>query len=143
MTVEVRRAREGAEREAALDLRRRVFREEQGVSMHEELDGHDDEAVHLVALQDGAVVGTCRLLYRGTTCQLSRMAVEPALRRRGVGTGLLLEAETQARAAGARRVALHAQLHAEPLYAAHGYVPRGRRFMEAGIVHVAMENVLA
>lgn len=143
MTIEVRPARDGAERDAALDLRRRVFCAEQGVSEREEVDGHDDVAVHLVAIGEGEVIGTCRLLYRGSTCQLSRMAVEPRMRRSGVGARLLASAEDHARASGARRIALHAQLHAEPLYAAHGYRPRGRRFMEAAIEHIAMENVLA
>lgn len=142
MSLETRAARDVAEREAAIALRRRVFCEEQGVSPADELDGRDGAAIHLVAVEGGSVIGTCRLLLRGTTCQLSRMAVDPDARGRGVGRALLSVAETEARVAGAHQIALHAQLHAQRLYASHGYVPYGARFMEAGIEHVAMEKAL-
>jgi len=142
VTVETRCARDVAEREAAVELRRRVFCEEQGVSRADELDGHDGGAIHLVAVEGGAVIGTCRLLLRGTTCQLSRMAVDANARGRGVGGALLRAAETEGRATGARHIALHAQLHAQHLYASYGYVPYGARFMEAGIEHVAMEKAV-
>lgn len=142
MRTQVRPARRPAEREAAVALRRRVFCGEQGVPAEQEVDGLDSAAMHILALEGGELLGTCRLLVRGATCRLSRMAVEPAARRRGVGAALLREAEEQARAAGARRIALHAQLHAERLYAAHGYVARGSRFLEAGIEHVSMEKPL-
>jgi predicted GNAT family N-acyltransferase len=142
VTLRVRPAADGSDRAEALALRRRVFCEEQGVAADQEVDGLDAVALHLVAVQDDAVLGTCRLLSLGTRCQLSRMAVDPNARRRGVGGALLREAEVQAREAGARTIALHAQTHAERLYAAHGYVARGPRFMEAGIEHVAMEKAL-
>ncbi|CAN5528849.1 GNAT family N-acetyltransferase [soil metagenome] len=143
MTVATRRAQDLAEREAAVELRRRVFCEEQGVSPTDELDGHDGAAIHLVAVgEGGAVIGTCRLLLRGPICQLSRMAVDPGARGRGVGRALLRAAETEGRATGARYIALHAQLHAQRLYSSSGYVAYGTRFMEAGIEHVAMEKAL-
>jgi predicted GNAT family N-acyltransferase len=121
-------------------VRRQVFCDEQGVPLHDELDGRDNEALHLVAVDDGRVIGTCRLLFRGRTCQLSRMAIEPAARGQGLGRALLELSDAEARAAGCSRIALHAQLHAQALYDRHGYTPRGPRFEEAGIPHVAMEK---
>ncbi len=137
-----RRTRNVAEREAAIELRRRVFCEEQGVSPEDELDGNDETAIHLVAVEGNEVIGTCRLLLRGTVCQLSRVAVDLDARGRGVGGALLSAAETEAREIGAQHIALHAQLHARQLYTSYGYVPYGSRFMEAGIEHVAMEKAL-
>jgi predicted GNAT family N-acyltransferase len=131
------------ERQAALALRFRVFCEEQGVDADLEADGRDDEAVHLVAVADGAVVGTCRLVLEGGTAKLGRMAVEPALRGRGIGAALLESAEAEARRAGARRIALHAQAAAIDLYARGGFAERGERFEEADIEHVLMEKRLA
>ena len=52
LTVTVRRARDAAEIQAAMDLRVRVFCEEQGVSRKEELDGLDGESTHIVALDE-------------------------------------------------------------------------------------------
>jgi predicted GNAT family N-acyltransferase len=144
VSVEIRRADGRAEMDAVLDLRHRVFCVEQGVPKREEIDGRDDDAIHLVALrpEDGRVIGTCRLLFVDRTVQLSRLAVEPDARRQGIATALLHEADREAAAARARRIVLHAQTYAQDLYAADGYQPRGRTFVEAGIEHVAMEKRL-
>ncbi|MGH2874166.1 MAG: GNAT family N-acetyltransferase [Solirubrobacteraceae bacterium] len=139
---EVRRARGQEELDAALALRHDVFCVEQGVPMREELDGRDGEGVHLVAVADGRVLATCRLLFVGPTVQFSRLAVRHDARRAGIATALLREADVEARAGRARRLVLHAQTYARALYEAAGYRPRGRAFMEAGIEHIAMEKVL-
>ena len=141
--LEVRPARTDAEIEDALALRQRVFAGEQGVPVEADRDGRDDEAVHLVALEDGSVIGTCRLVFRGPVVRLGRMAVEFERRGRGVGRALLEEVDRCARAAGASRISLHAQTHARSLYARGGYEPRGDVFVEEGIPHVAMEKQLA
>jgi len=141
--TEIRRAAGDEELAALLELRHRVFCEEQGVPTQEERDGRDGDALHLVAVRDERVVGTCRLLFVDRTVQFSRLAVDPAARREGIATLLLREADREARAAGAQRIVLHAQTYARELYARDGYVPRGRRFVEAGIEHVAMEKRLA
>lgn len=142
MSLEVRRADGRAEMNALLDLRDRVFCVEQGVPKREEIDGRDGDAVHLVALRAGRVLGTCRLLFVDRTVQLSRLAVEPTARREGIATALLHEADREAAAARARRIVLHAQTYARELYLADGYEPRGRTFVEAGIEHIAMEKRL-
>ncbi|HKG03679.1 MAG TPA: GNAT family N-acetyltransferase [Conexibacter sp.] len=142
MSLEIRRADGRADMDALLDLRHRVFCVEQGVPKREEIDGRDDDAIHLVALRAGRVVGTCRLLFVDRTVQLSRLAVEPDVRREGIATALLHEADREAAAARARRIVLHAQTYARELYTADGYEPRGRTFVEAGIEHIAMEKRL-
>jgi predicted GNAT family N-acyltransferase len=126
-----------------MELRARVFCDEQGVSAAADRDGRDPEAQHVVAVDGGRVIGTCRLLYRGGTAKLGRLAVEPGHRGRGVGGAILQEAERLARADGADRIALHAQAHAKSLYARDGYAERGAPFSEEGIEHVAMEKLLA
>jgi predicted GNAT family N-acyltransferase len=142
LTYKVRRPRGEAEMRAALDLRHDVFCIEQGVPEREELDGRDGEGVHLVAISDGEVLATCRLLFVGPTVQFSRLAVRQTARRHGIASALLALAEDETRAGGARRLVLHAQTYARSLYDGAGYEPRGRVFMEAGIEHIAMEKVL-
>lgn len=139
---EVRRARGEHELAEALRLRHEVFCVEQGVPEREELDGRDGEGIHLVALGGGELLGTCRVLMVGRTAQFSRLAVRPSARRRGIATALLEEAEAQTRAAGGRRMVLHAQTYARSLYERAGYRPRGGVFTEAGIEHIAMEKEL-
>ena len=70
------------------------------------------------------------------------MAVEARVRGLGVGARLLAGAEDEARAAGAEQMVLHAQIRAEPFYAANGYAPEGEGFMDAGIEHIAMRKAL-
>lgn len=128
---------------AALQLRHEVFCVEQGVPEREELDGRDGDGVHLVAVSDGEVLATCRLLFVGPTVQFSRLAVRRTARRHGIASALLALADDEARAGGARRLVLHAQTYARGLYDGAGYEPRGRVFMEAGIEHIAMQKVLS
>jgi ElaA protein len=144
MLYEVRRARGEDEMEALRELRYEVFCIEQGVPEHEEVDGRDGEALHLVAVKeaDGELLATCRLLFVGTTVQFSRLAVRASARRRGIATALLEAAEVETRAAGGKRMVLHAQTYARELYEMAGYRARGRVFTEAGIEHIAMEKAL-
>jgi predicted GNAT family N-acyltransferase len=139
---QVRRVRDQQEMAAALELRHDVFCVEQGVPEHDELDGRDHEGIHLAAVENGALLGTCRIVMVGTTAQLSRLAVRVSARRRGIATALLDLADAETRAAGGQRVVLHAQTYARELYEQAGYRPRGRIFREAGIEHIAMEKHL-
>jgi predicted GNAT family N-acyltransferase len=139
---EVRRVRDKHEMTAALELRHAVFCVEQGVPEHDELDGRDHEGIHLAAVENGVLLGTCRIVMVGTTAQLSRLAVRRSSRRRGIATALLDLADSETRAAGGRRVVLHAQTYARDLYEQAGYRARGRVFREAGIEHIAMDKHL-
>jgi predicted GNAT family N-acyltransferase len=141
--IEVRPARDDEELSAALALRHAVFVVEQQVPVADEIDGRDGGALHLVAVEDGTVVATCRLLGDGATIKLSRMAVAPSARRRGIASALLDEAEQRARRQGAQRLALSAQTEALGLYERAGYSAYGDRFMDAGIEHLMMEKRLA
>jgi ElaA protein len=141
--MEVRRARDEAEIGAALDLRRRVFCGEQGISPAAEHDGLDGEALHVVAFEDERLVGTCRLVFADGVAHLARMAVEPDRRRVGIGAALLAAAECEACAVGATSVRLHAQTAARRLYDAADYSPVGDELLEEGIPHIAMQKALA
>jgi predicted GNAT family N-acyltransferase len=139
---EIRRVYSQQELADAVELRYQVFCVEQGVPASEERDGRDQDALHLIAIEDGTVIGTCRLVFVGSTVQFSRLAVAQSSRRRGIATALLQAAELETCRGGANRLVLHAQTYARALYTAAGYLPRGREFTEAGIEHIAMERVL-
>ncbi len=141
--VEVRHARGRGELEQALALRERVFCVEQGVAPAAERDGLDDQAIQIVAVESGRVIGTCRVLVDGEIARLGRMAVEARARGRGIGAAILAAAERSARRAGARLMRLHAQRYVEDLYVAAGYIARGEPFAEEGIPHLAMEKRIA
>ena len=140
--MRVREVQTPEELAAALALRHAVFCEEQGVPLEDEIDGRDAEATHVIAVRDGAIVATCRLLHEGPTVKLGRVAVAPAARRQGVATLLLEESERVARAGGSERIVLHAQTDATELYAKLGYAETGSTFLDAGIEHITMEKGL-
>jgi predicted GNAT family N-acyltransferase len=141
--IEVRTANDPAEVEAALELRYRVFCDEQGVTFAAEQDGRDPQALHVVAFDDGRLVGTCRLVFDDGVARLGRMAVEPDQRGRGVGAAILDVAEREACREGARKIRLHAQTAARSVYERGGFEVQGEEFMEEGIPHVTMEKRLA
>jgi predicted GNAT family N-acyltransferase len=139
MDVEVREVADQAELDAALALRHDVFVGEQDVPVALEADGLDGGATHLVAVQDGVVLATCRLLTTGATVHLGRLAVAASARRRGLAASLLEAAAATARAGSARRIVLSAQTYASALYLGAGYEIQGEPYLEAGIEHVEME----
>ena len=138
MSVEVRVAR-AADLPALLALRHEVFCVEQGVPVELERDGKDASALHLVAIDHGVVIGTCRILTGQETWRLGRMAVQADRRADGVGRGLMDLAHREARVAGARRVSLAAQIPVRGFYERQGYISQGEVFMEAGIPHILMD----
>jgi ElaA protein len=138
VTPEVRPAAGPDEVEQAFAVRREVFMDEQGVLEPEEFDGLDGDALHLVAVDGGRVVATCRLVAGDGAMKLQRLAVLAGARRRGIAARLLAEAESRARAAGYRRMVLDAQTSAMPLYEGAGYAPEGDVFLDARIEHRRM-----
>jgi predicted GNAT family N-acyltransferase len=123
----------------ASPIRFTVFVEEQGVPREIELDEHDPVCLHAVVFEDGDAVATGRLLPDG---HIGRMAVLKAWRGRGIGAAVLNELIKAALKRGHREVALSAQVHAVPFYRAHGFVPVGEEYLEAGIPHQAMKRAL-
>jgi predicted GNAT family N-acyltransferase len=131
----------------ALAIRRCVFVEEQGVPLEEEADEHDSGdlgAVHALATLDRTAVGAGRFFaLDAESVQIGRMAVLPGARGRGAGRAILDALVREARRLGFRRACLLAQVHAVTFYAAAGFVPRGERVTDAGILHEWMEKSLA
>jgi predicted GNAT family N-acyltransferase len=141
--TEIRRIRSEQELQAALALREAVFCGEQGVTFEGDRDGRDREAVQLVAVEDGELVGTCRVLMVGDDAKFGRLAVRRDARGRGIGGALLRAAEAEARTAGAARMGLAAQTGAIGLYAHAGFTAYGAEYEDEGIPHRNMEKSLA
>lgn len=121
-------------------VRHRVFCEEQGVSVEEELDGLDGEAMHLLALagESADAVGTLRLLVIDDVAKLGRVAVLPRWRRRGIASRMVRLALRRARRCGCTEVRLASQLEVVGLYERFGFTVQSEPFEEAGIAHVWM-----
>ncbi|WP_445148104.1 GNAT family N-acetyltransferase [Baekduia sp. Peel2402] len=135
---------------AAMDIRRAVFVQEQGIAEAEEYDDRDAEAEHLLVVEDdaaGTPIATCRVFVddgrADGTARLGRLAVLPQARRRGLASRMIEACEERARAAGARRMVLDAQVSAMPLYERSGYTAEGEDFDDgSGIPHRTMVKAL-
>ena len=125
--------------EAAYALRFQVVVKEQGVPADLERDSLDQLAFHAVAIGEGKVVGTGRLIVDPPSQGvIGRMAIEAPQRRQGIGGRVLSFLEEAARSRGVRRVTLHAQIYVTEFYVRRGYQEEGPPFMEAGIQHIQM-----
>ena len=127
---------------ACWELRRTVFIEEQAVPEELEVDGLDDEALHLLAMLDGRPVGTARMLLKGDTGKIGRVAVLRELRGQGIGAALIRAAVEELRGRGLSRAKLGSQVHAIPFYEALGFVAEGPVYDDAGIPHRDMTRAL-
>jgi predicted GNAT family N-acyltransferase len=122
-------------------IRAKVFIEEQGVSPDLEWDGLDEHSYHVMAFApDGSPIGTGRLLQDG---HIGRLAVLKEWRRKGVGKALLELLMVVANKMGFEEVKLNAQVTVLDFYACQGFIPHGKEFMEAGILHLAMTRTTA
>jgi predicted GNAT family N-acyltransferase len=132
-----------ADRAEIAALRTRVFVDEQGVPPEIEQDAADEHAVHVLSRDDdGVVVATGRLLVRGSSAGIGRMAADAAARGRGHGTAVLTELHRQAVLRGVTEIELHAQVTARGFYERAGYTAVGEEYEEAGITHVTMRRRL-
>lgn len=124
-------------------LRRRVFIEEQNVPEADEMDDLDDIAIHLLAHEDGQPLGTARLILKGDTGKIGRVAVLAQARGRGLGAALMLASLDALRARpGIRRAALSSQTHAIGFYEKLGFAAHGPVYDDAGIPHRDMSRDL-
>lgn len=124
-------------------LRRRVFIEEQNVPEADEMDDLDATAIHLLAHEDGQPLGTARLILKGDTGKIGRVAVLAQARGRGLGAALMRAALDALRARpGIRRAALSSQTHAIGFYEKLGFAAHGPVYDDAGIPHRDMSRDL-
>ncbi len=118
-----------------MQLRNRVFVEEQKVSAALEVDGKDSECQHVKAIVDGLVIGTGRLLPNGF---IGRMCVLAEYRNRNIGTMMLENLVQQALDRGHQKVLLNAQSYIIPFYQKYGFRIDSDEFIEADIPHRRM-----
>lgn len=124
----------------AFAVRREVFVWEQNVPEALEHDEDDFTAAHFVAIVEGEVVGTLRVITLPEHAKIGRVAVRQRFRGRGVAKAMMLAAMDFARAAGQDRLYLTAQTDKLGLYEKLGFVAFGEVFDDAGMPHRAMRT---
>lgn len=124
----------------AMGLRREVFVHEQHVPADEEFDSYDLTATHVVALDDGDVVGALRILFLPEHVKIGRVVVGSSARGKGIATRMMRFAMDLARNRGETKFFLTAQTDKLALYEKLGFVAFGDEFQDGGMPHLAMKT---
>lgn len=122
----------------ALSIRYAVFVYEQHVPLEEERDEYDDTATHFGAFDQNKMIGTGRVVIKGTKAKIGRLAVLKTYRNLGVGRGLMNAMLAYCYQQNLSEAVLNAQLHSIPFYEKAGFTAQGDVFNEAGIAHRTM-----
>lgn len=131
--------------EACFFVRREVFVKGQNVPAELDLDGKDEQAIHLIAYktegESMSPLGTLRLRrISPAVMKLERAAVLEAARGKGIGKALVEKSISCCRELGVKKIVLHSQLKAVSLYQKAGFTASGETFLEADIQHIKMEK---
>lgn len=142
---------EGAIRKC-LDVRRSVFIEGQGIAEELEVDGLDDQCIHFLCrhtqknfgggLTTIASVAAARILPRGDTAKIQRVAVVDSHQKKGVGADIMQATIDYARTEQFAQVVLGSQADATGFYTKLGFESFGEPYEEAGIPHQNMRLTL-
>lgn len=126
--------------QAAFELRLDVFVGEQKVPVEEEIDADDATATHFVAVHEGEVAGTLRVVFQPEHASIGRVAVRRDRRGLGIARRMIETAMAHCRADGVDRFHLSAQCDKLGLYEKLGFTAFGPQYMDAGIPHRAMRT---
>jgi len=143
LAIECRPVQNSGELRDSYALRKKVFVEEQHLFGRTDRDRHDKQAIHIVALCSGTIVGTVRVHQQKAGIWLgSRLAVVKQFRGRA-GKLLIQRALEVVKENGARQFCAHILLRNVPLFKRLGWAPAGPVFMYHGQPHQTMEANLS
>jgi predicted GNAT family N-acyltransferase len=137
-----------ADNQALIDqvfaIRTEVFVHEQKCLPSEEFDDLDAVAQHYLLFENELAVATGRFRKTDKGIKIERIATLNQYRGKGYATELInhLMAVSQNTFEGVPHFYLHAQVSVKPLYEKLGFIAYGNTFIEADIVHQAMEKTI-
>ncbi len=127
-----------------MDIRRRVFVEEFGISEEMESDGLDLEAMHVIVYEENQnecgesgealkiPVATGRIIYDGTICMIEKVAVLKEYRRKRYGDFTVRMLLTKAFTSGIDEVTVKTFPSSEGFFQTIGFV-KCEEYIEGGI----------
>jgi ElaA protein len=126
---------------ALLRLRAEVFVVEQNC-VFQDMDGSDEQAMHLLGLQGDPLVAYARCFNAGVKfkeASIGRVITHTSLRGTGVGHALMRQAIGSMQMVwGAQPIRIGAQARLEKFYEQHGFAKASEPYMEDGIPHIEM-----
>lgn len=128
----------------ALELRVKVLRAPLGLMYTPEQLEEEATDVHIVAVDEGKVVGTVLLRHiNDEVIKMRQFAVTPERQRQGIGSEIVAYCEDYALEHGYNTIELHARETAVSFYESLEYEKIGDRFTEVTIPHYKMVKNLS
>jgi predicted GNAT family N-acyltransferase len=134
--IKIEKIKDDNTQQIAWDIRHEVFVIGQNCPKEIEYE-FEDESIHFIVFYNNEPAGTARIRETENGFKLERFAVLEKFRGNGIGSSLVEYLLNETIPLN-KKIYLHAQLTAAPLYAKHGFVPEGENFWEADIEHVKM-----
>ena len=103
-------------------------------------DGYDLTCTHVVAVDDGDVVGALRIVFLPEHAKFGRVVVAASARGKGIASRMMKFAMDHAGGRGETRFYLTAQTDKLALYEKLGFVAFGEEFQDGGMPHLAMKT---
>ncbi len=125
-----------------IQLRIQVFVIEQDCP-YQDVDGKDKLADHLIAMNEGKLMATLRILPPGIAYEewaIGRVVVAEEARGTGLGNEIMQAAikHIDQLHGGHAHIKLSAQEHLRAYYSRHGFEQCGEGYLEDGIPHIPM-----
>jgi len=141
MKIEIIEARSLEEIQQVFQIRIEVFVNEQKCLPSEEFDDLDAVAKHFLVLVDGESAATGRFRKTDKGIKIERIATLLSFRGLKLATKVIQHMMKVAKELypEVNYFYLHSQQTVMPLYASLGFIPYGETFIEADIIHQAME----
>ncbi len=129
--------------QACVDIRRKVFIEEQNISEELEIDGKDPEAIHFLLKHFSQPIATARAReIENGVYKIERVAVLKEFRTYGYGKLIMEKIEQALKTKGVKELVLNSQLYVSKFYEKLGYKSISDIFQEAEIEHIKMKKHL-
>ena len=124
-------------------IRKKVFVEEQRISITKERDGMDSAAHHFVAYCNGKPIACARMIVAEDEAKIGRIAVLPAYRNKGVASRICQGCIAFSQEQGIAMLYLYAQTYTAKLYKNLGFIHIGEIFYVENIPHIRMEKTIS
>tara|TARA_B100001093_G_scaffold364870_1_gene349657 strand:- start:2697 stop:3131 length:435 start_codon:yes stop_codon:yes gene_type:complete len=121
-------------------LRSEVFVVEQEC-VYQDVDGKDEQADHVLLTIDNNLVGYTRVFNENIyfkEASFGRAVVKKTYRGKGYGHLLVEKSLEHLKASKQSPIKISAQAYLKDFYSSHGFVVKGKEYMEDGIPHFAM-----
>ena len=121
-------------------LRSEVFIVEQDCA-YQDVDGKDEKADHVLLSINDELVGYARVFNENIyfkEASFGRAVVKKTHRGEGYGHLIVDKALEHLRENEQSPIKISAQSYLKDFYSSHGFIPKGKEYMEDGIPHIAM-----